>query len=139
MAITGKKADKSAMSIMSIIKARGFEVSTQKTTLWGEPEVIAEGLTLDTFENIHVSNAYEDSVFAVYREGKESKLISFAKDQVDLKSLVTEELPEGSKKHPRVLSGLQDFTFAIAIVTALRDDEELKIAEGDTMLKLFVE
>ena len=133
MAINGKKADKSAkVSLLSAIKAAGYEVSKQKTILWGEPTIVAEGLNADAFESLRVSDKYEDSIYAIIREGDESILVSFAKDQIDVDSVETDD--KGI-----ITAGVDDMTFTLGEVTALRDDEELGIAKGETKLKLFVE
>ena len=119
-------------SLLSKIKAAGFEVSKQKTILWSAPELIEEGMKAEAFESLRVSDKYENSIYAVYREDDESKLISFAKDQLNIDDLEFDD--KGI-----ITSGLDGLTFAVGIVTAIRDDEELGIDKGQQMLKLYVE
>lgn len=119
-------------SLLSKIKAAGFEVSKQKTILWSAPELIEEGMKAEAFESLRVSDKYENSIYAVYREDDESKLISFAKDQLSIDDLEFDD--KGI-----ITSGLDGLTFAVGIVTAIRDDEELGINKGERMLKVYVE
>ena len=82
--------------------------------------------------DIRVSDKYEDSVFAIIREGRESKPVSFAQGELDPKDLETDD-------NGVVTGGLEGLTFSLAEVTALSDREDLGISEGDTRLKLYVE
>jgi len=131
----GAKAPKTA-GLLGKIKAKGFEVSTQKTKLWSKPEYIAEEVTVDSFESLRVSLEYEDSVFAIIREGEDSTIVPFMRDEIDIADLVYDE---ESGIIDAEESGLTDQTFSIGVVTALRDDEDFGIDEGDKKLKLFVE
>lgn len=127
--LTGAKAPQ--MSLLDIIKSRGYEVSQQFEKLWSEPELIAEGIEPSAIE-IRVSNKYKDSVFAILRDGKESVIVPFAQDELDPKNLTVDD--DGI-----VIGGLEGMTFALAEVTALSSREDLKISKGDTRLKLYVE
>ena len=130
-----KKAAKS-VNLIEKIKELGFEVSTQKTKLWSEPEFIADGLTIDSFDSLRVSLEYEDSVYAILRSGNESKIVPFMRDELDVNDLVFDE--DTGIINPEE-SGLTEMTFSLGFVTAMRDDEDFEISEGDRKLKLFVE
>ena len=131
MAKKEKGAKAPQLSLLGLIKAKGHEVSTQFEKLWSAPEIIAEGINPSQLE-IRVSDKYEDSVYAIIREGKESKLVPFAQGELDPSDLETDD--DGI-----VIRGLDDLTFTLAEVTALSDREDLKISKGDTRLKLYVE
>ena len=126
---TGAKAPK--MSLLGIIESRGYEVSEQFEKLWSSPETLAEGIEPSQLE-IRVSDKYEDSVYAILREGRKSKIIPFAQDELDPSDLETND-------NGVVIGGLDDLTFTLAEVTALSDREDLGISKGDTRLKLYVE
>ena len=126
---TGAKAPQ--LSLIGLIKAKGYEVSTQFDKLWSEPELLAEGIEPSTIE-IRVSDKYKDSVYAILRDGKESVIVPFAQDELDPSDLETDD-------NGVVTGGLDDLTFTLAEVTALSDREDLKISKGDTRLKLYVE
>ena len=123
-------------SLLGILKQAGLETSVQKTKLWGEPKFVAEDLSVSAFEFIQVSKKYENSVYAVIREGDESILIPFNRDELNMDDLVLDE----DNKVNVDLSGLADEVFAIGIVTALRDENDFEgksIAKGDTTAKLY--
>ena len=122
---------KAQLSLIGLIESKGFEVSQQWEKLWSAPEVIAEGIEPSQLE-IRVSDKYEDSVYAILREGKKSKLVPFTQDELDPKDLETDD--DGV-----VTGGLEGLTFSLAVVTALSDREDLGISEGDKRLKLYVE
>ena len=129
----GKKGTKGAnapLSLLGIIKSKGYSVSTQWERLWSEPEILAEGIEPSEIE-IRVSTDY-DSIYAIFRDGRESKLVSFAHGELDPKDLETDD--DGV-----VIQGLEGLTFSLAEVTALSDREDLGITEGDTRLKIYVE
>ena len=129
------------LNLIGLIKARGHEVSTQFEKLWSEPELIAEGIEPSAIE-IRVSDKYKDSVFAIIRDGKESKLVPFAEGELDPKGLETDD--DGI-----VTGGLDGLTFSLAEVTALSDRPDLGkkdatgkpvgIKKGSKELKLYVE
>ena len=129
------------LSLIGLIKARGHEVSTQFEKLWSAPEIIAEGIEPSQLE-IRVSTDYKDSVFAIIRDGKESRIVPFAQDELDPKNLTVDD--DGI-----VIEGLEGLTFALAEVTALSSREDLGkkdstgkpvgIKKGSKELKLYVE
>ena len=119
------------MSLIGLIEAKGHEVSIQFEKLWSEPEFLAEGIEPSQLE-IRISKDYKDSVYAIIREGKKSKLVPFAQDELDPSDLETDD--DGV-----VTGGLDDLTFTLAEVTALSDREDLSISKGDRRLKLYVE
>ena len=119
------------LSLIGLIKSKGFEVSQQWEKLWSEPTTLAEGLTPSEFE-IRVSDKYEDSVYAIIRDGKESVIVPFAQGELDPSDLETDD-------NGVVTGGLDGLTFTLAEVTALSDREDLGISEGDKKLKLYVE
>ena len=122
------------LNLISLIKAKGHEVSTQFEKLWSEPELIAEGIEPSQLE-IRVSTDYKESVFAIIRDGRESKLVPFAQDELDPKNLKTDD--DGI-----VIEGLEGLTFSLAEVIALSDRADLGkngIRKGDRYLKLYVE
>lgn len=125
----GAKAPK--MSLLGLIKAKGYEVSRQFEKLWSEPEVIAEGIEPSQIE-IRMSADYADSIFAIIRDGKESTIVPFVQGELDPKTLTVDD--DGI-----VIGGLDGKTFSLAEVTAISDREDLGISEGDTRLKLYVE
>lgn len=125
-----------AKSLIQLIKAKGFEVSKQKTKLWSEPEMIKENLAIDSVESIRVSKKYEDSIFAIVRDGDESKLIPFAKDELVIDDLVYDE--DTGIVDPEE-SGLEDSKLSLGLVTAMREDKELGIDKGETALKFYVD
>ena len=125
----GAKAPK--MSLLGIIESRGYEVSEQFEKLWSSPETLAEGIEPSQLE-IRVSDKYEDSVYAILREGRKSKIIPFAQDELDPSDLETND-------NGVVIGGLDDLTFTLAEVTALSDREDLGIFKKNTKLKLYVE
>ena len=125
----GAKAPK--LSLLGLIKSKGYKVSEQWEKLWSEPELLAEGIKPSQLD-IRVSDKYEDSVFAIIREGRESKPVSFAQGELDPKDLETDD-------NGVVTGGLEGLTFSLAEVTALSDREDLGISEGDRHLKLYVE
>ena len=119
------------LSLLGLIKTKGYKVSEQWEKLWSAPETLAEGIEPSTIE-IRVSDKYEDSVYAILREGKKSKLVPFAQDELDPKDLETDD-------NGVVTGGLDGLTFTLSEVTALSDREDLGISEGDKKLKLYVE
>ena len=74
------------MSLLDIIESRGYEVSEQFEKLWSAPETLAEGIEPSTIE-IRVSDKYKDSVYAILRYGRKSKIVPFAQDELDPKGL----------------------------------------------------
>ena len=124
-------AKTSKLSLLGLIESKGYSVSEQWEKLWSAPETLAEGIEPSTIE-IRVSDKYEDSVYAILREGKKSKLVPFAQGELDPSDLETDD-------NGVVTGGLDDMTFTLAEVTALADREDLGISEGDTRLKLYVE
>ena len=123
------KNDKTGVtSLLSKIKAAGFEVSKVKTTLWAVKETLAEAVEAFDF---YVSTRYEGSAFCIVREGDESILIPFYKNEIDVADY------EGDDKG-LVASGDVDFNIDIKEMVALRDDKELNIKKGDTALRAFV-
>lgn len=123
-----KKDGKATSSLLSKIKAAGFEVSKVKTTLWAVKETLAEGV--EDFD-MYISTKYEGSSFVIVREGDESILIPFYKNEIDVADY------EGDDKG---LVDPKDVDFAIDIkeMVALRDDKELGITKGVTALRAFV-
>ena len=119
------------LSLIGLIKSKGYKVSEQWEKLWSAPETLAEGIEPSTIE-IRVSDKYEDSVYAILRDGKESTIVAFAQGELDPSDLETGD-------NGVVTGGLDDMTFTLAEVTALADREDLGISEGDTRLKLYVE
>jgi hypothetical protein len=118
-------------TLMELIKAKGFEVSTQKTTLWSVQETLATKVDKKSFD-FYLSAMYEDSSYVIYREGNESRLIPFYKNEID-----TSEY-ESTNDKGLVASDDVNFDIDIKIVVALRDDEDLNIKKGDTALRAFV-
>ena len=131
MAKNSNGAKAPQMSLLGIIKSRGYEVSVQWEKLWSAPETLAEGIEPSTIE-IRVSDKYEDSVYAILRNGKESVIVAFAQDELDPSDLETDD-------NGVVTGGLDGMTFTLAEVTALSDREDLNISKGDRRLKLYVE
>ena len=119
------------LSLIGLIKAKGYKVSEQWEKLWSAPETLAEGIEPSTIE-IRVSDKYEDSVYAILREGKESMVVPFAQGELEISDLETGD-------NGVVTGGLDGLTFTLAEVTALSDREDLDISKGDTRLKLYVE
>ena len=129
------------LNLIGLIKAKGHSVSTQFEKLWSEPELIAEGIEPSQLE-IRVSPDYKESVFAIIRDGRESKLVPFAQDELDPKNLKTDD--DGI-----VIEGLEGLTFSLAEVIALSDRPDLGkkdatgkpvgIKKGSKELKLYVE
>ena len=129
------------LDLIGLIKSRGHEVSTQFEKLWSEPEIIAEGITPSQIK-IMVSTDYKESIFTILRTGDESKLVPFAKDELDIANLKIDD--DGV-----VVGGLEDLTFALAEVTALSDRPDLGkkdatgkpvgIKKGDISLRWYVE
>ena len=119
------------LNLISLIKAKGYEVSTQFTKLWSEPEIMAEGILPSQLE-IRVSADYADSVYAIIRGGGESKLVPFALGELDPETLTVDD-------NGVVIEGLEGLTFSLAEVIALSDRHDLNVKEGDKKLKLYVE
>jgi len=118
-------------TLMEKIKAKGFEVSKQKTTLWAVEETLATNVSKKSFD-FYLSAMYEDSSYVIYREGDESRLIPFYKNEID-----TSEY-ESTNEKGLVASDDVNFEIDIKTVVALRDDEELGIKKGETALRAFV-
>ena len=116
-------------SLFGKLEERGIEVSIQKTKLWSEPEIIEEDL--DEFD-LYISQEYENSAYAVVKDGTKSKAISFAADELD----VTEY--DVTNEKGLVAADDVDFSINIGLVTALRDDEELGISKGDIKAKAYM-
>ena len=131
MAKERKGAKAPQMGLLGIIKSKGYTVSEQWEKLWSSPETLAEGIKPSQLE-IRVSDKYEDSVYAILRDGRESVIVPFAQDELDPSDLETDD-------NGVVTEGLDGMTFTLAEVTALSDREDLGISEGDTRLKLYVE
>ena len=119
------------LSLIGLIKAKGYKVSEQWEKLWSAPETLAEGIEPSTIE-IRVSALYKDSVYAILRDGKESVIVPFAQGELEISDLKTDD-------NSVVIEGLEGLTFTLAEVTALSDREDLGISEGDKKLKLYVE
>lgn len=125
----GAKAPKT--SLMDLIKAKGFEVSKQKTTLWEEDETLATEVSKEQFD-FYISANYEGSSYIILREGDESRLIPFFKGEIETADY------ESSNEKGLVASDDVEFSVDIKTVIALRDDEELGIKKGDIALRAFV-
>jgi hypothetical protein len=125
----GAKAPK--QSLMDLIKAKGFEVSKQKTALWSEYEILATEVSKESFD-FYISANYEGSSYVIYREGTESKLIPFYKGEIDTADY------ESSNEKGLVDPEDVEFSIDIKTVIALRDDSELKIKKGDIVLRAFI-
>ena len=129
------------LSLIGLIKAAGGEVSVKFEKLWSAPEIIAEGIEPSAIE-VRVSLDYKDSIFALLEDGKESRLVPFAPDELDLKNLKTDD-------NGVVTEGLEGLTFTLAKVTALSDRSDLGkkdatgkpvgIKKGDIDFRLYVE
>ena len=129
------------LSLIGLIKAAGGEVSVKFEKLWSAPEIIAEGIEPSAIE-VRVSLDYKDSIFAIIEDGKESRLVPFAPDELDLKNLKTDD-------NGVVAEGLEGLTFTLAKVTALSDRPDLGkkdatgkpvgIKKGDIDFRLYVE
>ena len=126
-----KGAKAPQLSLIGLIKSKGYAVSEQFEKLWSAPETLAEGIEPSQLE-IRVSDKYKDSVYAILRDGRVSVIVPFAQDELDPKGLETDD-------NGVVTGGLDGMTFSLAEVTALADREDLGISEGDTRLKLYVE
>ena len=131
MAKNSMGANAPKMSLLGLIKAKGYEVSQQFEKLWSAPETLAEGIEPSQLE-VRISEKYEDSVFAIIRDGKESVIVPFAQGELDLSGLEADD-------NGVVIGGLEGLTFALAEVTALSGREDLSISKGDKRLKLYVE
>ena len=118
-------------SLMELIKAKGFEVSKQKTQLWSENETLATAVSKDRFD-FYISANYEGSSYIIYREGDESRLIPFFKGEIETADY------ESSNEKGLVKSDDVEFSVDIKTVIALRDDEELGIKKGDIALRAFI-
>ena len=118
-------------TLMEKIKAKGFEVSKQKTQLWSESETLATAVSKDRFD-FYVSSLYEGSSYIVYREGDESLVIPFFKGEIDTADY------ESTNDKGLVAKDDVEFSVDIKTVIALRDDEELGIKKGDSKLRAFV-
>ena len=125
----GAKAPK--MSLLGIIKSKGYKVSEQWEKLWSSPETLAEGIEPSQLE-IRVSDKYEDSVYAILRDGRESVIVPWAQDELDPSDLETDD-------NGVVTGGLEGLTFSLAEVIALSDRTDLNVKKGDKKLKLYVE
>ena len=89
-----------------------------------------------------VSTDYEESIFTILRTGDESKLVPFAKGELDIANLETDD-------NGVVIEGLEGLTLTLAKVTALSDRSDLGkkdatgkpvgIKKGSKELKLYVE
>ena len=119
----------SPLSALAAIKMRGFEVNKQKTILWSEPEYIVTDVSEFDF---YISQEYEGNAFIVLKENDESKAITMAADEVDTTSYNV--INDKGRVAPKDV----DFSINIGIVTALRDDKELGIEEGEKKLKAYV-
>lgn len=121
-------------SLMELIKAKGFEVSKQKTLLWEEVETIATGVTKESFD-FYISATYEGSAFIIVRDGDETRLVNLWRDEINTANYET------INDKGLVDSKYVDFTVTIKMVKALRDDNDFKkpIKKGDLELKAFVD
>lgn len=115
------------------LKERNIEISEQKTKLWGSPDYIVKGL--DEFD-FYVSQKYEGSAFIVARLETGSKMIPFAADEFSPAQLA--EYPADKERKGLVPPKYVDFKVNVGIVTALRDDEDFGISEGDEAVKAYV-
>ena len=120
-------------SLLSKIKASGFEVSIKKTTLWEEVEVLSEGVKASEFD-FYLSTKYEGSAFLIVRDGDESILVPFWRGEIDSDNYECDENGLVDTKDV-------DFTVTIKVMKALRDDKDLSkpIKKGDFALKAFVD
>ena len=119
------------LNLIGLIKAKGHSVSVQFEKLWSTPEIIAEGIEPSDLE-IRVSTDYKDSIFAIIRDGKESRLVPFVQGELDPETLTVDD-------NGVVIEGLEGLTFSLAEVIALSDRADLNVKEGDKKLKLYVE
>jgi hypothetical protein len=121
------------MALLDIIKAKGFAVSKQKTTLWEEVETIATGVTKEEFD-FYLSTKYEGSAFLIVRDGDESTLVALWRDEIIADNYESDENGLVDTKDV-------DFTVTIKVMKALRDDKDMSkpIKKGDLVLKAFVD
>ena len=117
------------LSALATIKMKGFEVNKQKTILWSDPEYIVTDVSEFDF---YISQEYEGNAFIVLKDKDESKAITMAADEVDTTSY------DVINDKGLVAAEDVDFSINIGIVTALRDDKELGIEEGEKKLKAYV-
>lgn len=121
------------MSLLQKLSAAGVQMSKSLTKLWSSPEMVIEGLKAKdvevyqkTFKEINESGVEETrtSVFAILRDGDMSRLVGFAPDQIDLANCKID-------KHTGEVTLPKKTTLSIGIVTALRDDESLRVRDLD--------
>ena len=117
--MAGKKKGKKKVkqSLTALFAEHGISMSESKELLWDEPTIISEEVAV---ESIRVSEKYEDSVYAIVRDGDKSRLVSFAKGEVDLNDFTKDE--------DNILTDAPE-TISLGIVTALRDDDDLQVRD----------
>ena len=146
--IMAKKSNKVAKAtsakpsgLASILAKHGVNMSEQQGKLWGEPEIIQTGLDGTAFElRVNDSDYAEPTAYIIIKDGKLSRAISFAPEEIDVDDLVANE--DGIVED-------HDIVVSLGIVIALRDAEDLQvrdlandlvdIEDGTQTLKAFVE
>ena len=120
-------------SLISKLKKAGFEPSIQKTKLWSIDETIETGIDASELD-IRVSDYDSKQAYVIVREDDESFIVGFWPG----KGLNPEDFAVDSDgKFLR--KSLRDIELTLVVAKAVRDDEELGIAKGDTLPKFIVE
>lgn len=120
-------------SLISKLKKAGFEPSISKTKLWSIKETISESVDASELD-IRVSEYDSTQSYVIVREDDESFIIGFWPG----KGLNPEDFTvDADGKFLR--KSLKDVELTLVVAEAVRDDEELGIAKGDTMPKFIVE
>ena len=120
-------------SLLSKLKEAGFEPSLTKTKLWSLSETLEENIDASELD-IRVSDYDSKQAYVIVREDNESYVIGFWPGKgLNPEDFVVDDEGKFKKK------SLKDITLKLVVAEATRDDEELGIAEGDTLPKFIAE
>ena len=120
-------------SLLGKLKKAGFTPSVQKTKLWRIQETLEEGIDASELD-VRVSEYDSKQSYVIVREDDESFIIGFWPGKgLNPEDFIVDDEGKFKKK------SLRDVTLKLVVAEATRDDEELGIAEGDTMPKFIVE
>lgn len=120
-------------NLLGKLKKAGFEPSVSKTKLWSIQDTLETGIDASELD-IRVSEYDSKQSYVVLREGDESLIVGFWPGKgLNPEDFIVDEEGKFKKK------SLKDVTLKLVVAEATRDDEELGIAEGDTMPKFIAE
>lgn len=144
MATRNGKAGKNPakQSLAAIFAAAGYEMKTQKTKLWDIENALEIIPDIQEYEFKLGMSVEHESFFVTLQEGNQSILVPFITGEISSEDIDLKDDDLNEKETSYIFSDVNGFlrqmasnTIRVVEVTALRDDEDFNIAEGDKVLR----